>query len=186
MREPLMRKLPIVVALTAAVAHLPSAAAGDQRGLLRYNPIYETLDPIDRGSIKPGYVYSHFDQKLGRRVWSYLKQDGTFWNALGEGTTIEGWRFDVQDPEKVTRELEKINPRLEEEINKARPVRFRLQADGGWEMIGTQAVQSVFDAETGHRWEKHGDRYRAVRSTWGYRWQPQGGGYRALDGPSCR
>lgn len=164
-----------------ACAQTP-ASENDRETIYRYDPVREILVPIDETDLKPDHVYSHYSDRLGRRVWSYLKSDRTFWYAFGETTTIEGWRFDVAaTEEQIERELQEFNPRLAEQYQRRiRPIRFTLDADNQWVSSGTSRVLSVYNAETGHRWENLGPRFVPVRSSWGYRWSYQSGKFTPL------
>ena len=58
-----------------------------------------------------------------------------------------------------------------------RGIYARLNDRDEWELYGPFGVPSVYDAESGLRWENHGRRYVPVSHTRGYRWTADGEGY---------
>jgi len=164
--------------------HADDAAktAADHKTILRYDPIREAVVPIPATEIRPGYVYNHFSATSKRRVWSYVQADGTFWHAFGPGTTVEAPRFDL----KVTRrellqELDQTAPDLAKRVREGlRPIRFKLDEKGEWIEAGNSRVLSVFDADTGRRWEKHWTKYLPIRSLAGSRWAFRDGNYHPI------
>ncbi|MBN2474578.1 MAG: hypothetical protein JXB62_08215 [Pirellulales bacterium] len=152
---------------------------GEAGGVLRFDPISVSLKPVAPEEVKVGYVYNHYSRRLGHRVWSYVQPDGTFWNAFGEGTTQEAWRLDLRiTPQQGYEKIAAIDPELAKKLNASgAPVFLRLGNDGKWSLVSTASFPTVYDAETGHRWERHFKKYIPVSSTSGYRWAVVAGKY---------
>jgi hypothetical protein len=170
-----------VAALLCSFAAYAAAqtAAAERDSILRFDPVRQELVPIGKNELKKGHVYNHYNPRLGRRVWSYVQNNGAFWHALGEGSTIEAWRFDIRgEPDELLGELTRRDPVLARRVQgRVRTVRFYLNAEDKWIEAGTSRVPSLFDVETGHRWEDHWGRYIPVRSLSGYRWTTVDGRY---------
>jgi hypothetical protein len=134
--------------------------------------------------VKPGLAYSYYNQRLSRRVWGFARGDGSFQYAFGEGTMLPIDSFDLRlSPEATQGLLEEASPGLPQRlaITGASPA-VKLTADGAWRLLPTRVSARVFDLETGHRWEWHGDRRVAVLHTLGDQWQVVNGRYRPLGG----
>ncbi|HYW80702.1 MAG TPA: hypothetical protein VE890_14070 [Thermoguttaceae bacterium] len=170
--------LTIAVCLSWAVT-ADRANAGDGRGILRFDPLTNQLVPVAPGDAKVGNVYSHFSERLNRRVWSYLQPSGDFWYAMGEGTTQQALRLDVNVSRKegMTR-LEQIAPRVASRRRvTGRGVYFRLDADDRWVLADMASHATIFNAETGHRWESVNGKYIPVVSSYSNRWIVHAGRY---------
>ena len=156
-------------------------SADDGRGVLRYDPIIGKLVPISPEKPKPGHVYSHFSKRLNRRVWSYVQSNGQFWYALGEGTTQEAWRLDIRGTmEERMGKLAELAPGLYSRLQREgeRRVFVRLTSDHQWVIAEGARFPTVFNAETGYRWERLHGQYRPVSSGPGrYRWVAHRGKY---------
>ena len=178
------------------------ARADDGQGILRWDPLDEQLIPVPPKEMKPGCVYSHFSDRLNRRVWSYVQADGEFWHALGEGTTLKGRRLDVRAItgdrfEKLKDKYPDLAAELEEHGRIVTVLYFTLDGDGTWRDVSTAKHPTIHNLETGQRWEqvnlKHPQpgntwergpaAFLPVVHTWGYRWAVQGGKY--VPGPAC-
>ena len=170
-----------------------TARADDGLGILRWDPLDEQIVPVPPEELKPGCVYSHFSERMNRRVWSYVQASGEFWYALGEGTTLEGARFDIRATSEEAREkLEELYPSLGREVKQyGRIVYARLNGEGEWGVVTTAKHPTIYNLETGQRWEriftKHPEpgntwepgppKYLPVVHTWGYRWDVCNGAY---------
>jgi hypothetical protein len=159
-----------------------AAEGGDDgRGILRYAPLSGTLEPVSPQELKVGYIYSHFSQRLNRRVWSYALANGEFWSALGEGTTQEAWRLDIRvTPEQGWELLAQTAPRLARQLQQEGTghVYLRLTGEGRWVIAEGAGFPTVYNAETGYRWEKHSGRYIPISSgAWRYQWAVDQGRY---------
>jgi len=179
MRRWLQAALYLVVALLLSPFDPSNVCADDVSDIMRYDPVTDRIEPVTRDEMKPGFVYRHTSARLGRPVWSYLQADGQFWNAFGEGTTQLARQFDVRwSKQEAITELLQTDPKLADQIRRAaKPIRLRLQSDNTWRSIGSQEVVSIFDAETGRRWEDHHDRYVPVISSHGSQWTVRSGDY---------
>ena len=149
-----------------------SALAEDDQGFFRFDPIAEELITIGEEDLRPGYIYSHFDRRQNRQVWSYYLGGGEFWHGLGPGSVIDGRQFDVPGSiESLKQRAEQLNPRLLEQYERRRrSLRFRLQEDNTWKLLPMDAVRQVYELDTRLRWEEHGGRYIPVRHSAGSRW----------------
>jgi len=155
-----------------------NADAQDQEAVFRLDLMTNTLVPADRQDLRTGYIYSHFSHRLGRRVWSFLQPDGTFWYALGEGTTQEAITFDIRATEAEAKQRLKEFPALINDVNRtgARVV-LKLQPDGSWKAVGVGWSKSIFNAETGQRWQYINAQWIPVVHTGGGRWGAREGQY---------
>jgi hypothetical protein len=186
------RRASAAAAVVLAMISLPAVAphplyaesernADDGRGVLRYAPTRGTLEPISAEELKVGCVYSHFSKRLSRRVWSYVQANGEFWYALGEGTMLEAWRLDIRAT--VGEQLEmlaKVAPRLYQELQQRGTGRvyLRLTSEGRWVIAEGASFPTIYNAETGYRWERHSGRFIPVSAgPWQYRWEVQDGTY---------
>lgn len=186
------RGLALISTLVASLATWGAAAqetgsivprvltAADPKVTYRLDLIAGKLEPIKRDDLKVGYVYYHFSPRRNLWAWSYYQQDGSFWYAFGEGTTQEAWSFDI----RASRE--EIAKRLEEFPDLARQMErynqsfcLRLQADGRWKVVATGLPPSIFNAETGERWQWLSDKYIGVVHTGGNSWTVRDGNYYA-------
>jgi len=159
--------------------------ADDLRGVLRYDPMTDTLVPVPADEIKIGHVYNHFSRRLNRRVWSYVQDNGRFWFAFGEGTIQEAWRLDIRAArEERWERLEQIDPDLAHVLQRRGQNRvfLRLDGNGEWVLAGSASMPVIFNAETGRRWEKHFDNYIPVSSGPGrYLWEVREGKFVPAD-----
>lgn len=163
----------------------PAPSGDDGRGVLRYDPISGNLVPIPVEELKTGHVYNHFSKRMNRRVWSYVQDNGRFWYALGEGTTQEAWRLDIRATEAEKRaKLAEIAPDLYKRIQDEGEsvVYARLTADNRWVLAEKARFPTIYNVETGYRWERHSGRYIPVSSgAWRYRWAVYRGRYVPAD-----
>jgi hypothetical protein len=166
---------------------MPAQGADDGRGILRYAPSTlwyapssRTLEPVSAGELKPGYIYSHFSRRLNRRVWSYLQENGEFWYACGEGTTQEAWRLGFTPTAEEEKLLQNLNPTLYGEYSRVGlgHLFLRLTADNQWVAAEGARFPTIYNAETGQRWEKHYGKYIPISSApCQYQWDVEGGRY---------
>lgn len=156
-------------------------SADDGRGVLRYDPISGKLEPISPEKPKVGHVYSHFSKRLNRRVWSYVQSNGQFWYAFGEGTTQEAWRLDIRATiEERWEKLAQVAPGLYGKLQREGEARvfIRLTSDNQWVVAEGARFPTIYNTETGYRWERHSGDYIPVSSGPGrYRWVAQQGRY---------
>ncbi len=163
-------------------------AARDIHRYERYDPVSDRVVAIAKEELKVGLIYRHYSKRLGRRVWSYverIERDGNepnirFWYAFGPGTTQQGRRFDVMGTrEELLEEFGRLNPRAAEYVARSiNPPMFLLNTQDEWEFKNTTSIPNIFNAETGHRWERHSPtKYVRVSSLSGYRWTYRSGRY---------
>jgi hypothetical protein len=165
--------------------------ADDGRGILRHELVEKTseiegatvqeieLVPVAPEELKPGYIYSHFSQKLNRRVWSFYRADAGFWDALGSGTIQEARLLDFRAPEeKQVEAIRQVAPGLAYAIVRGRQRAFaRLTEDNEWELAKVSTHPTVYSLNTGRRWDWAFGRYIPVRHTHGDRWAFREGKY---------
>lgn len=156
----------------------PEAASKDPGTVYRFNVLGARMEPIARNDLKPGCIYQHFSPRLNRWVWSYVREDGTFWNALGYGTTQEARRFDIRPSDGDVRARIESMPELAKQLDSSGGrVMMELREDGTWKVLGPGIAASFYDQETGQRWDWHTTRYLPVVHTGGNRWAVQNGRY---------
>lgn len=165
----------------SAQALQPSTEDSDRGTVYRIQPSVEgvSMVAVTTGEIKPGLAYNYYNTSLGRRVWSFATEDGSFQYAFGQGTTLPIDRFDFRIASAERAEiLERRAPELlrDMEISGGLPA-VQLDAEGQWRLIQRKSPARVFDLETGQRWEWHGGRRKAVLHTGGNLWQIVDGHY---------
>ncbi|HUT95236.1 MAG TPA: hypothetical protein VMY37_37630 [Thermoguttaceae bacterium] len=179
-----------------------TARADDGQGILRWDPLDEELIPVSQQELKPGCVYSRFSDRLNRRVWSYVQPNGEFWYALGEGTTLEGRRLDVRAItgdrlDKLEDKYPDLAQQLKERGRIVTVLYFTLGGDGSWRDVSTAKHPTIYNLETGQRWERVYLKNAQPGNTWelgpaaflpvvhtgGYRWAVRDGKY--VPAPDC-
>lgn len=166
-----------VPALAADAAPAVAPQDLDPTRIYRFDLLTEQFHPIDRGSLKPGYVYHRYSPTLGRWVWSKANADRSLSYAMGPGSVQARWLFDLTATlEERRRELEKRAPELARlyGVQGARAAVI-LGPDGRWELQGASSKGHVYDLETGQRWEWHGDHRAGVVHAGGNSWMWQDG-----------
>ena len=153
--------------------------AKDRTSTYRLDLLTGKLDPIDRRELKVGYIYYHYSSRPNGWVWSYYQSDHSFWYAYGEGTTQNAWCFDILGSrEAIAKRLAEF-PELARNVERCdQKVCLRLQADGRWKIVGVGRAASIFNAETGERWQiSSEDQYIPVVHTGGRIWTVRNGSY---------
>ncbi|NLX97176.1 MAG: hypothetical protein GXY83_13460 [Rhodopirellula sp.] len=169
-----------MLARTLVLLLVPLAAppANDTTTVYRYDPLSDEMVPIARAELRAGCIYNHFNPRLNRRAWSYFQNDGTFWHAMGEGTTQEALRLDVRATEEEKQQRLRDLPGVADDYYRTGgKVFLRLKSDGRWEVAGVRILAKIYDAETGRLWERYGDKYIPVGHTHGKQWGVQNGRY---------
>ena len=154
-------------------------AAKDPKLVYRLDLMTDRFEPMAQNDLRVGYIYYHFCPRRNAWVWSYLQKDGSFWHAFGEGTTQVARTFDIRaSREEIAKRLAEF-PDLAKRVDQYnQAVCLRLRADGRWEVIGVGSAPSIFDAETGERWQKFSkDEYIPVVHTGGTSWTIRDGTY---------
>lgn len=148
----------------------------------RYDPISSLFFPVQSDDVKAENIYSRFDARTGRHVWSLGVKGGGFRHALGPGSTQTADRFDIRatDAEKRAR-LESQSPEAAKllAVQGTKPS-LHLDGEGRWELHIGPAVRQVFDESNGLRWEWHGDRPTKVVHAYGDTWFWDRGHYRPV------
>lgn len=150
----------------------PPAPPVDTAAVYRYDPLTDTLVAVTAEEIKPGYVYNRYNANMGRRVWSLAREGGGFEYAMAPGSVQQAALLDLRATEEELRdELNERAPELAKMMDiRGAVAHVRLTDDGRWELVRQMTIGSVFDLETGRRWEWHGPRRVAVMHTTGYEW----------------
>lgn len=159
------------------------ASRVDRGTVYRNDLIGQKLVPVPRAEQKAGFVYYRHHAGLGRHVWSLATGDGGFRYAMGEGSVQETRQFDLRaSAEERQRQLQARAPGAARllEIQGTVPS-VRLGADDRWDLTGGPSVSSVFDLDTGRRWEWHGTKPTGVIHSGGVRWTPGGRDYLPVD-----
>src|SRR5215213_3027263 len=145
----------VISAASIAVGALPES---DGHRILTYRVTTREYVEVSPADLRPGHIYSHYDEQLGRQVWSICKEDKTFWHALGAGSCqpihLFQWDIKTAKEEKDAQEqLKKRSPSISRQVvQQGAAIFVELQRDGNWRLIRT-SVPSINDAETGLRWE---------------------------------
>jgi hypothetical protein len=154
-------------------------AATDAKVVYRLDLLTDKLVPMSRSDLKVGCIYYHFSSRRNGWAWSFYQKDGAFWYAFGEGTTQIARCFDIRGTSKeIQKRLDEF-PELAKQVDQYNhSVCLKLQADGRWKIVGTGLLQSIFNAETGERWQKFAsDDYIAIIHTGGATWTVHNGVY---------
>ena len=186
--------LAVVSALTAvdALAQGPGTAQGikplekKKDGVYRFQPGLResTLELVPPEEIRLGLAYNYYHPQLARHVWGFAQQDGTFKYAFGEGTIVPTNRLDLRlSPTLRSQLLERGMPGLEKKLEITGGSPAVKLVDGDWTLMPSKSSLRVFDLATGHRWEWHGTRRKAVLHTFGDQWQVVNGRYIPATGP---
>lgn len=149
----------------------------------RNDLLAQRLVPVPRSEWKAGHVYFRFHPGLARHVWSLATADGGFRYALGPGSVQQTRQFDPRaSTEERQRALQARAPEMARllEIQGTLPTVI-LGADERWDAHVGPSVVSVFDLDTGRRWEWHGIAPVGVIHSGGPRWARQGSGYGPVD-----
>ncbi len=177
----------IVWATLCADSTLGADAPAPDKRLLRYDPIVNALVPLAASEARAGCVYSHYSERLQRRVWAIRQPDGGFSNALGAGTTQSSRTLDIRESleAKVAR-LEQVDKQLAQRVGLSGIVYFCLGADDRWQLDRNATHPTVYDLETLFRWDWSDKRYVRVSSApFAYRWQVVDGRYVGLPEPQA-
>jgi hypothetical protein len=148
-------------------------AKAPQQKVLTFRATTREYVEIAPGELRPGHIYSHFDERLGRHVWSIYKPDKTFWHAFAAGTCqpIHLFDWDIKtrkQEEEAVKQLRELNTEISRSvIQEGATIFVELQRNGHWRLTKT-SVPSIRDAETGMRWEWQFGRYIPVRRTSDY------------------
>jgi hypothetical protein len=177
---PMDRVLRIPLLLTAFLLAPFAAGAAEEsidRAVKRLDPGRSALVPVQ--SPIPGKIYNHYSDRMNRRVWAFVQPDGSFSHALGEGSTQNTKMFDFPYSTAQQQEMiAEIAPRWAKSMQQVGSEIFvRLNREQTWNLVQHLTIPSIYDLETGRRWEWHGDRRVAVGHTGGYRWRMEDGRY---------
>lgn len=162
----------LATALGAFGAATGADDTSDKSAILRLDPIKHKLFAVGASELKAGCIYSHFDEKSNRRVWSFWQSDGRFWHALGEGTTQPARSLDLRGSRESNLEiLEQVDREFAQKVERSGGLAFlRLNHENQWELDRVATIPTIYNAETGDRWDWTNGRYVPVVSSSGYRW----------------
>jgi hypothetical protein len=151
----------------------------DSKLVYRLDLMTGKLAAIDRGDLKVGYIYYHYSARQKGWVWSYYQENKTFWYAFGENTTQEAWCFDLRASEEdLIKRLQEFPKLALSLVRQNHRVCVRLQADGRWKVVQSGITPSIYNAETGERWEMSvKNKYIPTVHTHGRSWTVRHGGY---------
>jgi hypothetical protein len=161
----------------------PGAAAdraADSESVFRWAPRTGELAEVSPSALKVGRIYNHYDRRLQRRVWSFYQGEGKFWYAFGEGTTQLARLFDLPvSADQAFEELKKIDPEFAAVVESTgQKIYLQLDRNNEWQLLQTSSLTSIYNAETGERWEMHfPDSYTPVSHSGGYFWTVRNGRY---------
>lgn len=163
----------LALALSAGQAR----AADDGKGILRLE-LNGELGPISPPAPNIGWVYSHYDAHVGRRVWAIYQGDNQFSIAMAPGSCQPARLFGFSALSRDAVELlRRRDPKLAEEVSReGTEVFLKLGVDQRWTLTRTK-VPLIFNEETGERWEMQFGKYRPIMHLGGYSWARRGDGY---------
>jgi len=171
-----LRTIVTIVAalLITAVAGASVAQGADEQPqehkILTFRATTRQYVAVTPAELKPGHIYSHYDERLGRQVWSICKADKTFWHALAAGSCqavhLFDWDVKTQTEEsEAYNRLKELDPGIYRQVlQEGAAIFVELKPDGHWRLTKT-SVPTVRDAETGRHWEWQFGRYIPVRRT---------------------
>jgi hypothetical protein len=169
------------------IADRPVVSAGEPAGrdqVFRWDPLQGKPFPVPPAERKPRSIYKHYSPRLGRWVWAFLLQNGQFSNALGPGTTQTRESLDL----RITREqgleaLAQTDPRdARRLLDSGEKVAFELDDRGQWTLdLSTNRAITVFDMESGRRWQQTQWGYIPIVHWCGDRWAYCNGQYVVAD-----
>lgn len=151
----------------------------DRTAVYRHDPIQAKLVAVAATEIKKDHVYFRYSPTRGRHVWSKAAGQGRFLYALGPGSVQPVRLFDIRaTDEEKRRALESRAPTAAKLLatQGAQPA-LKLDAAGEWKLAGAPTDGSVFDVESGRRFEWHGDRMVEVVHSGGNSWSRRGERY---------
>lgn len=159
------------LALSAGAA----CAADDGQGVLKLE-LGGNLVPVPGPNI--GWVYSHYDSHLDRRVWALYEGNGRFSIAMGAGSSQPARAFGYSSLSRDAIELlRRRDPKLAEEVSReGTEVFLKLGANQRWTLTRTK-VPLIYNDETGERWEMQFGKYMPVGHMGGFSWARRGNGY---------
>lgn len=184
--RPIGKVLGILLLQTAILAMPWDAGAAEapvDRSIQRFDPVLSALVPVQNPIA--GKIYSHYSDQLNRRVWAFVRSDGSFSHAFGEGTTQNIKHFDFPYSTEQQQDLiAKVAPRWAKSMQHVGSDAYvRLNHEQSWQLVQHLTVPSLYDMETARRWEWHGKRRVAVGHTGGYRWRVENGRYHPESDP---
>jgi hypothetical protein len=143
------------------------------------DPLADGIRVIPVEKCKPHHVYFRYSQRLGRHVWSKTDANRVFRYAIGPGSTVPVWMFDLEiDPEVGRRALEERAPDVAKRMMiEGTTPSLRLNQEGKWRVDPSSNGGRIFDLETGERWEWHGNHRMPVLHTGGNTWTWDGRWY---------
>jgi len=151
----------------------------DRSAVYRYDPIQAKLVAVPAAEVKKDHVYYRYSSARGRHVWSKAAGQGRFLYALGPGSVQPVLLFDIRaTDEEKRRALESRAPAAAKlfATQGAQPS-LKLDAAGEWKLAVSPTDGSVFDVESGRRFEWHGDRMVEVVHSGGNSWSRRGDRY---------
>ena len=165
--------LPVAALLVLSLLGRVRAAENRDQEFFRFDPVTGESRSIAPADLQPGYIYSHFDERLSRRAWSYYAGGGEFWHALGPGSVENAEQFDIVAA--IAAMGAQPDLQLVDDYERRSSTKFRLQENNQWSQVSLDPVRQIYDLYTKHRWEEHGRQMIPVRHSAGYRWSYRGG-----------
>jgi len=167
----------------AGAADGKAAAAGPERldpaVVYRFDPIQTRLVAVRPAEIKRDHVYYRYSAARNRHVWSKAAGQGRFLYRMGPGSVQPAQLFDIRATDEEKRKaLESRAPMVAKlyASQGAQPA-LRLDDSDRWTVAIVPSDGSVFDLETGRRFEWHGDRVVEVVHSGGNNWARRGDRY---------
>jgi len=158
--------------------------ADDGLGVRKLDPATGGTVPIVGEKPRRGIIYSHFDEQLNQRVWAHYLGDGRFGVALGPNSTQPAKLFDLRlEPKAAMDLLRRWDPKLAEDVSRdSTEIFLKLAPDQRWRVWRT-TVATIYDAQTGNRFEQQFGHYIPVGHVRGYVFRPNGEVYAPVPGP---
>ncbi|MEI7991059.1 MAG: PIG-L family deacetylase [Actinomycetota bacterium] len=137
------------------------------------------LVAVRPAEIKPDHVYYRFSAAKNRHVWSKAVGQGRFRYAMGPGSVQPARLFDIRATEEEKQKALESRAPLAAKLYASQGAQPALRLDDAdrWSVAIVPTDGSVFDVETGRRFEWHGDRAVEVAHSGGNSWTRRGDRY---------
>lgn len=164
------------LALAFALGVAGVSRADDGKGYFKVDPETGGMLPVKADALHRGKIYSHFDERLNRRVWSPYLGYGQFGIAFGVTSTQPTASFDFNISSNEALDiLRRWDPKVAADaVREGTTIYLKLSEDQRWRLTRT-SVATIYDPQTGYRFEKQFLDYVPIGHYYGYRWRVEDG-----------